>query len=214
MDKTQVDKQVGAPVFAVNLIGRPPKRVREHMSILQDSLATAVSPEAVHRTPAESLHLSVFQFAWARQKEDQQSAWAMCRNNVQRQLESAVSLIAPVFLNAARLEVRPAAIIVVFSPSPELEALRNRISAMPSIAGLASRRPHLQHVSLFRYSKEVPLEEFRAACNDIEVDLPPWRLSRLDLVRETVYPSLAFDSLQSFELTGEDSDPSGNESAA
>ncbi len=200
-ERTLVDAQVGAPVFAVNLISRPPRRVRERMSSLQDSLAPILSPEAAHRTPPEALHLSVFQFVWARETKDQRPAWQTCQDDVLRQLGSAVSSTAPALLQLARLEVRRAAIIVAFSPSPELEALRQKISDMPAIASLAGRRPRLQHVSLFRYSRPMLFEELKAACRNIELDLPPWRVLRVEVVRETVYPSLAFEVLRSFELT-------------
>lgn len=172
------------------------------MSLLQRAIEATVAPQVTHRTPIGSLHISIFQFAWARETDDarKQSAWRTCQDDVIRELERAVSPTAPILLKAAKLEVRPAAIIVVFSPSPELEALRNRISGMPSISSLRSRRPGLQHVSLFRYSTEMALDELRVACQNVPLNLPPWHVANAELVQETVYPSLGFESLRSFEF--------------
>lgn len=103
-------------------------------------------------------------------------------------------------LAAPRLELRPAAIILTYPSSSGLEALRHRIEGSPSLSGLSGRRPALQHVSLFRYSAEMPLEQLRNACQTIGCAMLEWRMVQMDLVCETVYPSLRFELLRSFRL--------------
>lgn len=198
----KVDDQVGASVFGVNLISRPPSRVRESMSLLQDSIQAAVPDTVAWRTPAESLHLSIFQFVWARiaGDADKEAAWRVREDDILGDLESAASAAAQILLSKAKLEVRFAAIILAFPPSSELETLRHRIGAFPSVSGLCSRRPHLQHVSLFRYLTKTSRDGLESACRDIEVDVPVWHVSEVELVRESVYPSLQCQVLQTFAL--------------
>jgi hypothetical protein len=163
-EKTHIDQQVGCSVFGVNLISRPPGHVRASILELQDAVEAALPGDIAYRTPAESLHMSIFQFVWVRDTNPKGSAdWQVCQGKVISALDAIASNPWGISLTAPRLELRPAAIILIFPPSSGLEALRDRIERSP-LSGLNSRRPGLQHVSLFRYSTEMPLEQLRNAC--------------------------------------------------
>ena len=200
-ETTQVDHQVASSVFAINLVSRPPSGVRDSMLRLQDSVAAVLPTCAVFRAPEDSLHMSIFQLVWARGNGvNGDTAWWVQQSDVLSELETLASQPWDIVLTAPRLEVRSAAIILVFPPSSEIEALRHGLEDMPALAGLDSHRPRLQHVSLFRFTAEMPLDDVQSTCCDIEFDLPPWRIIDVDLVRETVYPSLCLECLRTIVL--------------
>jgi hypothetical protein len=198
---THIDRQVGSSVFGINLVSRPPAHVQSSILELQSAIEAALPSGIAFRAPAESLHLSIFQFVSARDTNPRRSSdWRARQHKVISALDAIASNPWDISLAAPRLELRPAAIIMVYPSSSDLEALRNRIEESPSLTGLSSHRPGLQHVSLFRYSTEMPLEQLRDACQRIDCGIPEWRMVQMDLVRETVYPSLRFELLRSFRL--------------
>lgn len=200
-EKTRIDQQVGCSVFGISLIGRPPAHVRAGILESQDAIEAALPRDIAYRTPAASLHLSIFQFVPVRDTNRNGSTdWEVRQDKVISALDAIASDPWDISLAGPWLELRPAAIILIFPSSSDLEALRHRIERSPSLSGLNSRRPGLQHVSLFRYSTEVPLEELRSACQHIDCGVPEWCLAQMDLVHETVYPSLHLELLQSFRL--------------
>lgn len=200
-EETQVDHQIASSVFAINLVSWPPASVRDSMLKLQSAVEAVVPSGAVHRAPEDSLHMSIFQLVWARgNSSNSEAAWQVRQSEIVSELQAMASGPWNIVLAAPRLEVRTAAIILVFPPSSGIEALRHRLEAVPALAGLDSHRPSLQHVSLFRFTKQVPLNSLQSTCRDIEVDVPPWHMIEVDLVREMVYPSLVLEPLRTFQL--------------
>lgn len=199
--KTKKDQQIGAPVFAINLVSIPPRATSDRIAEVQDRIQSAVPEGTVFRSPADSLHLSVFQFVWARgSKSNQEAIWRQLQNDVVGSLDSAVSEIESISLISPILSVTPAAIILIFQSSPAVERLRESITGFAEISRLEYRQPQIQHVTLFRFETEASLVELVEVCENMEVSVPAWNVKGLELVEETVYPSLKRRTICSFAV--------------
>jgi len=199
---TRLDRDVGRPTFAINLIARPPASVRNQLSAIQDAISVAVSDGVLYRCPPASLHLSVFQFVWSRSNGGlaQEPIWNGCKDRIIEGLETVISSTDALILGRPSIEAGESAVILKFDPSPALEALRDGISSRAGLHHLSTNRPAIQHVSIFRYNQEVPLEAVRGLCGNVAIALTPWAIEELALVRENVYPSLDLELIHSFRL--------------
>ncbi|MBE9557911.1 MAG: 2'-5' RNA ligase family protein [Proteobacteria bacterium] len=201
--RTEADGRLGQPVFAVNLQANPGGASRAAIVAIQDAVAAEMSA-GVFRTPPETLHLTVFPIVWARgdQGVDIRRTWAGISADFTRDLKRMADASPAFELRGARLDVMPAAIILRFEPSPALEALRERISAMRQPGGLATRRPNLAHMTLFRFETAMPLSPLAEAAAAQAFPEPRWTVDRLVLSREKTYPSLQTAILAEFDLRG------------
>jgi hypothetical protein len=202
-DETHVDSQVGLPTFAINLIARPGPLVHEKFSAIQDALSLAVPKGVLYRCPPSSLHLSVFQFVWARRIKESaadESVWSDHQNHIVERLNAVACLADAFVLDRPCILAGASAVILRFDPSPMLEALRDDISAITALSRLSINRPTIQHVSIFRYEQEVALHPIQQACDNLQLRDPDWAIDQLDLVREKVYPSLDLDVIRTFRL--------------
>lgn len=201
-EKTCVDCYVGMPTFAINLIAQPSSSVREAFLALQDAIWPAVSEGVLYRCPPDSLHLSVFQFVWARRVggSADESVWRSYQNHIVERLMALISSTDAFAVGRPSIAAGESAVILKFDPSPVLEALRDGISSIAGLSRLSIHRPTIQHVSIFRYYQEVPLHVIREACSNIPIADPVWPIEELRLVREKVYPSLDLDLIREFRL--------------
>jgi hypothetical protein len=201
-DKTLVDCDVGLPTFAINLIARPTSSVRNKFSAIQDAISVAVSKGVLYRCPPGSLHLSVFQFVWARRVGGPaaESVWNSYQNHIIEGLEAVISSTDGFIVGRPSIDARESAVILKFDPSPVLEALRDGISSIAGLYRLSTNRPTIQHVSIFRYHQEVALQGIREACSNVSIADPAWTIEELGLVRENVYPSLDLKLIRTFRL--------------
>jgi hypothetical protein len=203
--KTHMDSQVGLPTFGINLIARPRPLVSEKFSAIQDELSLAVPKGVLYRCPPSSLHLSVFQFVWARRIKESaadESVWSDHQNHIVERLNALACLADAFVLDRPCILAGASAVILRFDPSPMLEALRDDISAITALSHLSSNRPTIQHVSIFRYDQEVALNPIQHACNNVHIPHLVWTIDELELVREKVYPSLDLDIIWTFRLRG------------
>jgi hypothetical protein len=201
-DKTRVDRHVGLPTFAINLIARPSPLVQQQFSAIQDAISLATSEGVLYRCPARSLHLSVFHFVWARRigESSDEFVWSENQNHITERLNAVASSTDAFMLGRPYIAASESAVILRFYPSPVLEALRDDICSIAGLSCLRTNRPTIQHVSIFRYQQEVSLHAIQEAGRNIPIADPGWTIEELRLVRENVYPSLDLDLICTFTL--------------
>ena len=206
---TQIDSRIGLPVFGVSLIALPPARVRHRLSEIQDLIEAAAPQDCLYRCPAATLHLSVFHFVWTRRPQGAggQAEWEKGKAGILAAIAAMTSSMRPFTLGRGTVQVGDAAIFLKFDASPAIERLRDALAgiATPSCAS----RPAIQHVSLFRYRRNVPVQTVQEAC----AGLPPfgdWEVDALQLAHEKVYPSMDFSLIDEFAL-GSNADARGRE---
>ena len=150
---TQVDPQIRGATFAINLIAHPPEPVRTVLSTIQDTLERRIPGNVLFRCPLHSLHLSVFQFVWARHGDARAEAlWTTCCDRVLSHLARIANSTQAFPLRSPSIHAGQSAIIVKFSTSDALEALREQVLAVARETDLSWNRPVIQHVSIFRYT--------------------------------------------------------------
>jgi CheY-like chemotaxis protein len=201
--QAHMDSQVGLPTFGINLIARPRPLVSEKFSAIQDALSLAIPKGVLYRCPLSSLHLSVFQFVWARRIRESaadESVWSGYQNHIVERLNAVASSTDAFAVGRPRILAGESAVILRFDPSPVLEALRDDISSIAGLGGLSTNRPTIQHVSIFRYDQEVAVNPIQQACNNVHIPHLVWTIDQLELVREKVYPSLELDVIRTFRL--------------
>lgn len=198
----QVDARIGACTFGINLIAVPPRTVCEPLITIQDAIESRIPEGVLFRSSSASLHLSIFQFVWARSGDTQAdaSAWITCRERVVSELGNIAGSTLPFALASPSIQAKQAAIIVRFSPSQALEALRDRASVVADEVGLNWNRPTIQHLSLFRYRQPAAVDELTKVCAEIPLPAITWQIRGLKLVRENVYPSLNVSEIQDYEF--------------
>lgn len=201
-ETTQIDGQIGLPTFGINLIARPPEAMRNRFSAIQD-LVEASSPEdCLYRCPPATLHLSVFQFVWARRRNaaGARAEWLDCQTRMLESIAAVTSPMLPFILSQGRIQVGSSAIFLRFETSPALELLRDGLAGIATSALSCSNRPAIQHVSLFRYRRTVAMRMVQEACTKVSSLCDGWEVGALQLLQENTYPSIDVSLIDDFLL--------------
>ena len=200
---TEIDRQIGQAVFAVNLQAKPDAACQETLATIQDAIAGRM-PAGVYRCPPEALHLTVLPIVWVRGDYglDIRARWADVADEAVEDL-NRTARAAPAFeLAGARLEVSRAAIFLRFESPPALEALRDGLLAIGRIGPFIRHRPNIVHVTLFRFEAAMPLAPLAETVAAVELPDLRWKVDRLVLCNEEQYPSLRYNILATFDLCG------------
>ncbi|WP_460480983.1 hypothetical protein [Comamonas humi] len=199
---TLADSQVGCPTFAINVLAYPPGSVQRRLSDMQDAIESMAPTGSLYRCPATTLHLSVFQFVWARSPVGamDRSAWLGRQGQTVKALTRIASSSSSFVLSQERIHAGESAVFLRFDPSPLLEQLRDGIAAFAADDFPACNRPGIQHITLFRYRQQVALSLVEAACQRAPAFCEEWKVDRLELVQENVYPALNVDVIGAFQL--------------
>ncbi|MGE8317937.1 MAG: hypothetical protein ACN6O3_04270 [Comamonas sp.] len=186
---TLADSQVGCSTFAINVLAYPSGTVQRRLSDMQDAIESAAPADSLYRCPATTLHLSVFQFVWARSPVGamDRSAWLGRQGQAVEALARIASSSPSFVLSQERIHAGESAVFLRFDPSPLLEQLRDGIAAFAADDFPACNRPDIQHITLFRYRQRVALSEAEAACQRAPAFCDGWKIDRLELelVQET-----------------------------
>jgi hypothetical protein len=172
------------------------------LTTIQDAIDRRIPGDALFRCPAASLHLSVFQLVWARSEEarGEGRAWAACCGQVLADLGAVAASAQEFLLRSPSIHIEKSAVIIKFARTHALERIRDQISAVARQAELSWNRPKIQHVSLFRYSRSIVLDQVIDACGRLQSPDLTWRVCGLRLVRENVYPSLDVTVIEDYEF--------------
>jgi hypothetical protein len=199
---TQTDSQIGLPVFGVSLIALPPESIKRRLSEIQDLIEASSPGDCLYRCPAATLHLSVFHFVWARSTHAARgpAEWEKCKARMLESIAAITSFAQPFAPGRGTVQVGDAAIYLKFDASPALEQLRDSLAGIATPALSCAGRPAIQHVSLFRYRRNVALQAVQEACAGLAPFAGDWEVGALELVQENVYPSIDVTSVGEFFL--------------
>ena len=142
----------------------------------------------------ETLHITVLPLIDVQEllSEPAAALWRRHATAWHRAIEEACRTARPFRLRFNRLRVFPRAIVALDDANP-LAAFRAGLAAACGLPERPARIPGITHVTLarFRHAARVSVAEALDA---------PVEVRSLRLVRETIYPTLAFDTVADFTL--------------
>jgi hypothetical protein len=115
----------------------------------------------------------------------------------QNALVGAISQMGSFSLSFDRISVSDMAIFLQAAVPPELLSLRQQITQAISIGEWRPKPPDIAHITLFRYAEEGALPESEQSLLSAAL---PMRVESLQLIRETVYPTLEADPIAQFSF--------------
>lgn len=159
-------------------------------------------PEPLHVGPKHGLHVTVYPLVPVKGDFDKEAYWRRISQPSQNLLEELCRSRRPLELRFSRLKVTDTAIIVTATDGTGLiEAIRSRIvSDIPPPPGHKPVIYDLIHSTLARYRTKarIPKEAVeRIESLPVSITAP---VSRIRLVRETLFPCLETDQIASIPL--------------
>lgn len=199
---TQVDNMIGNCAFAINFIAYPSEQIRKTLCTIQDSISSCMPANCVYKCPAHSLHMSVFQFVHSRKfaSSNQALIWKKHNHEIKLHLQSITTETGICVLESPSIHVSESAIIIKFSPSDFIESLRDSLELSVVEFELSWNRPTIQHVTIFRYTHPFRLSDILNKISEIEPPDFTWKIDALNLVQESIYPSLNNNLVQTYTL--------------
>lgn len=174
---------------------------QEALGRAMEPVRAAAGPGLLHAVPAPSLHVTLYSVTPVRGDFDKDEYWR--RHGAAACAEfSAWAEQAPAMrLHFRELRATAQAVIAVAEPLEPVWELRRRLAAsLPEPPGGAAHYDII-HCTLARYAAPERLPpDFarRVAASSLKAD---WPLREARLLRETVYPTLAFEMLGAFPLS-------------
>lgn len=149
---------------------------------------------ALHLTPPDALHITVLPLIDAGERLSAPAATLWERHGAawQGAIARACAATPPIGLRFTRLRAFPRA-IVALDGANALAAFRARLAAGCGLPERPARIPGITHVTLARFRH--PARVSVAEALDVAVEVRSLRL-----VRETIYPTLAFETVAGFAL--------------
>ena len=200
---TVVDQQIGQFTFALNFIARPAGDFRQKVAAMQSTLAADL-PGGVFACPLDSLHLTIAPLIWARGTYDfdVRQWWASNLDAGVQDLACLAAESSAFKLTCAGLEVHPGAIVILFNPSPVLDALRDTVNGCPMFRDVIVETIDFTHVTLFRFTDVMTISKIADMVGRHTVPQTDWAIENLVLCQEEIYPSLQCKDIARFELAG------------
>ncbi|MEO3470940.1 2'-5' RNA ligase family protein [Roseomonas sp. CAU 1739] len=162
--------------------------------VAAQALVSAHGDAALHVIPPAFLHVTVLPLIDVAERLSAPPAVLWDRHGAtwQRAIADACRATSPFRMHFARLRAFPRAIVALDGINP-LAALRARLAGGCALPERPVRLPGITHVTLarFRQAARVSIPE----ALDVSVEV-----RQLRLVRETVYPTLAFETVATFAL--------------
>ncbi len=191
----------GRPCLSYLLCVRPGEATQARLAAVQDAVA---GPESsLRRVPPHALHFSV---AWllgvhetfSRPKDE---LWAQYGPGWLATLNAVLAGLPPFTLRLRELAATDTAVIAVAdAPNPVTDLRAELTGALPRPRNLPLSRGELVHTTLFRYGAPLAapgafLERVAGATVNVQVSV-----HEMVLIREVVFPSLGFQTIQNFTL--------------
>ncbi len=191
----------GMHCLAYNVQGQFSDAALQEIALLQNEVLTHV-PLPLNVSPPHALHLSIYAPVPVRWPDSGKGDyWQEIAARTRADLEDLCTSQRSFTLHFDTLRVSPSAIIAVASGVPELvAAIRERFSQAPGHPCWPRPMYDIAHTTLARFSADGVLPEpiiHQLSTKPISVMAS---VIRIQLVRETVYPSLQVDTLTSYDL--------------
>ena len=192
----QADTRIGAACDAyqlqVDLAGN------ETLTQIQAAFA-GTEAEGFARSPAASFHITVLPLI------DPGETLSIPTPDIWRRygarwlsaIKTACDDTKPFTLRFSEIRYFPRALTVIAEPSP-ITTIRNALEPQCGLPERPVRTPNITHVTLARY------RDPRIVRESPNRDVPIFEIAidRLRLIHETVYPSLGFEIVEEFRLSG------------
>lgn len=198
MLKTKIDPLWGQACEAIQLQAKPGPKMLDAIQKLQDRISVRagislrqIPPQCLHMTVLTILH-PVTDFGRSKFEiwEEHSAVW-------QNALVGAISQMGSFSLSFDRISVSDMAIFLQAAVPPELLSLRQQITQAISIGEWRPKPPDIAHITLFRYAEEGALPESEQSLLSAAL---PMRVESLQLIRETVFPTLEADPIAQFSF--------------
>ena len=191
----------GQPCLSYLLCIRPDAAAQTGLAAVQDEVA---GPESsLRRLPPHALHFSVAWLLGVHQRFNQpkDELWAQYGPRWLDTLHAALAALPPFTLRLRELAATDTAVIAIADAPNPVTALRAQLAdALPRPWDLPLSRGEFVHTTLFRYGSpltapEALLERVAGAAVNLHVGV-----HEIVLIREIVFPSLGFQTIQNFTL--------------
>ena len=195
------DDMWGRQCLAYNIQAVIPGGLAGALASIQQELGRIELP-AFNPCPRETLHISIFALVPVRSAAaGKKEYWENVSSKAVADLEGLCRGRRAMAVGFDELRVTPTAIIAAAHVVPELIAgIRSHYSAWPAHPGWSRPQYDIIHVTLARFAATARVPDALVR----EVTARPISLaahiSRLQLVRETIYPSLKAEVLAAFDL--------------
>lgn len=188
------------PALSYNVVAMANPALQQAVAPVLDSLSQIAGAGALHLTPPEALHVSLYTVAPVRDRFDKERYWSGVAVQA-REIVSGWSLrYPPLILRFTQLRVMPAAIVAVAESNDAVWALRKVLAETLPPPPTGAPRYDMIHMSLARYADAARLPaDFPARAAAIASPFD-FRIDAVQLIRESVYPSLAFDQIAAYPL--------------
>jgi len=189
------------PAQSYNIAAMAEAAVQQDAAALIDRVAgIAGGRDRLHIAPLDTLHLSLYGVAPVRSRFDKDAYWADVQSIVLQVLRDWAARQAVSTLRFRSLKATSAAVIAVAEPHDGIWALRAALAAaLPPPPGGAPKYD-LIHMTLARYAQPQALpSDFAARIAALPVALE-YPLRQVILMKETQYPSLGFETLETQAL--------------
>jgi 2'-5' RNA ligase len=201
MLKTIADDIWGQPCLAYHVQPHLSPDTQAAFERLQQAIAGRW-PDPLHLCPKHGLHVTVYALITVKASFDKEAYWGRIAEPCRALLEQICAGHEAIELHFDRLRVTDVAIIATAREKTGLiEAIRNRIAEIiPPPPGREPLRYDLIHTTLARYrvSSDVPISLVDSV-GDLPVSITA-PVSRIKLIRETLFPCLVRDELAGFPL--------------
>jgi hypothetical protein len=195
------DGMWGAPCLGYNILGVLPDAALNAIARMQHELHGAGLP-AFNPCPRGSLHISIYALVSVRSPTaGKQDYWASVAKKALADLERLCRDRPSIALHVTEIRLTPTAIIAVARAVPDLvDDIRAYFSKWPAQPGWIRPNHDIAHVTLARFSaagliSAALVRDISARPMSLETTV-----SRIQLVRERVYPCLEIDVISSLDL--------------
>ena len=191
----------GQPCLSYLLCIRPGAAARAGLAAVQDEVA---GPESsLRRVPPHALHFSVAWLLGVHETFDRpkDELWSQYGPGWLATLHTTLAALPPFTLRLRELAAPDTAVIAIADAPNPVTALRADLDgALPRPSGLPLSRGEFVHTTLFRYggplaAPEALLERVAGTAVNLQVGV-----HEIVLIREIVFPSLGFQTIQNFTL--------------
>lgn len=199
---SQPDPLLENATFAVNLMVPVSPAVADLCRAAQLQAAAAFPPEAIWQTPPCKFHMTILPLLWVRRHYPvgRDAVWNSIKDDARSVVAEVTQQSSGFSFTAARVRGFPGACVLEFVPAEALFELRRALKRrLPSDCRI-ERVPDLAHVTLFRFKQAVALPAAYFQAGPEMRPAFPWRIDRLILSEELVYPSLVTSDVGIYRL--------------
>jgi hypothetical protein len=201
MLQTIADDIWGLPCLAYHVQPSLEPETREAFEAVQRAFVE-LWPEPLHVGPKAGLHVTIYPLVTVKGEFDKAAYWQSIAGRSQSLLEDLCTGHRPLELRFSRLKVTDTAIIVTATEETGLiEAIRERIVRdIPPPPGASPIIYDLIHSTLARYRTKASIPDDvveRMESLPVSIKAP---VTRIRLVRETLFPCLVTDEIASVPL--------------